>query len=96
MDALNAKLKESEYVAKFHGDDLLADKQTVMTGLWDDLRSVFTQKNASSIGTVAWDKLTGKEVEVSFKRAITRMFLLNFFVHIESRHCITCRFNAHK
>lgn len=66
MDDWNAKLKTAEYVAKFHGDELLADKQNVMTGTLNDIRKVLTLRNAKEIGTVGWKMATGKGLDVSF------------------------------
>ena len=66
MDDLNTKLRTAGYEAKFHGDELLADKQNVMTGMLTDMRDVLTFKNAKDIGAVGWNMLRGKGLDVSF------------------------------
>ena len=66
FESLNARLKNAEYVAKFHGDELLADKQTVHTGTLTDIRDVLTFKNLGNILKVATNSLTGKGLDVSF------------------------------
>lgn len=67
MDELNRELKAAagSDMSAFHGDELLADKLTVSTGTFDDLRNVVTWENASEIGKVAWKKLTGQGLDVS-------------------------------
>jgi hypothetical protein len=72
-DDWNAELKKAEYVAKFHGDELLADKQNVVTGLLNDIRNVFTFRNAKEIGTVGWKAFTGKGLDVSIAEVVASM-----------------------
>ena len=74
MADLNAELKKSKYVAEFHGDELLADKQNMMTGAWTDMRDVLTLENAKDIGKVGWRMLRGKGVDVSLLGVITWIF----------------------
>ena len=64
MEDLNSKLKKATYVAKFHGDELLADKHRVMTGLWTDIRDVVTPSNIAEIVKVGWTKFTTKKLDV--------------------------------
>lgn len=66
MDELDAQLKMSAAsdMSTFHGDELLADKQRTTTGTFDDLRNVFTWKNAAEIGEVAWKSLLGQGLDV--------------------------------
>ena len=66
MEAWNKKLKEAKYIAKFHGDELLADQHRVLTGPIPDLRAVFTFKNAKQIWIVAWKMLKGQGLDVSY------------------------------
>ena len=49
---------------EFHGDDLIADKETKLTGKWNDVANVFTYKNAKQLGTVAWKKLSLQGLDV--------------------------------
>lgn len=51
--------------SRFHGDELLADKRTKVTGLFKDVRDVLTWKNASDIGQLAWKGVTGQGLDVS-------------------------------
>ncbi|KAL8693454.1 MAG: hypothetical protein Q9218_001725 [Villophora microphyllina] len=47
----------------FHGDTLLADKQTSLTGILLDLRKVLTLQNAPAVSKVILKKLAGKGVD---------------------------------
>ena len=75
MDDLNVELKKARYVANFHGDELLADKQNVITGTWTDVRDVLTLENAREIGKVGWNFLRGKGLDVSFLAFVAWMLL---------------------
>ena len=71
MDGLNAELKKAQYIANFHGDESLADKQNVMTGAWADVRDVLTLENARDIGKVGWRMLRGKGLDVRILPVVT-------------------------
>ena len=64
IDQLNKNLKNAKDFAKFHGDELIGDKQTALSGWLTDIRDVFTFKNARSIGAVAWKLATRKGLDV--------------------------------
>lgn len=54
-----------DYQAKFHGDELLGDKQVVPTGTLLDIRDVFTWGNAKQILEVLSKMVTGQGLDVS-------------------------------
>ena len=55
------KVKENP---DFHGDNLLADKQTKWTSWWYDLLRVFTPKNAPEVLKVAMVGIQQKRIDV--------------------------------
>lgn len=64
MDRWDKSLKSAQGVAEFHGDQLLADKQTKLTGILSDLWKVLTPRNAPEVATVAFKMLSGKGLDV--------------------------------
>ena len=70
MEKLDESLKatkspaEIQKMAEFHGDTLLADKQTKLTGILSDLWKVLTPQNAPSVITVAIKALSGQGLDV--------------------------------
>jgi len=49
MNKLNQQLAKSRYIAGFHGDTLIGNKQVLKLGLIDDLRRILTWDNAPQI-----------------------------------------------
>ena len=66
MEQLSDDLRRAGYEGRFHGDELLADKERVSTGLWTDIRDIVTLKNLKSIEAVGSKLLRGGGLDVSF------------------------------
>ena len=64
---LNSDLQVAarKYQAAFHGDDLLGDKQIVLTGTLLDIRDIFVWRNATQIWRVLSKLFTGQGLDVS-------------------------------
>ena len=64
---LNSDLEAAarKYQAAFHGDDLLGDKQIVLTGTLLDIRDIFVWRNAKQIWKVIAKLFTGQGLDVS-------------------------------
>ncbi|KAL8813523.1 MAG: hypothetical protein Q9200_000197 [Gallowayella weberi] len=65
MDQWDKSLKLAQGMEIFHGDELLADKRTSLTGIWYDLWKVLTPSNAPEIAKVATKLMFGKGLDVS-------------------------------
>ena len=48
-----------------HGDGLLGDKHFTATGMWDDVRKVFTPANAEQITQIGLKLFSGQVLDVS-------------------------------
>ncbi|KAL8706501.1 MAG: hypothetical protein Q9201_000433 [Fulgogasparrea decipioides] len=57
----DAKLRQT---AEFHGDKLLADKQTKLTGLLSDMRKVLNLQNAPQVLKIAVKGLSGQGLDI--------------------------------
>ncbi|KAK0616129.1 heme peroxidase-domain-containing protein [Bombardia bombarda] len=64
IDKLNEELKSSKYVAAFHGDALIGDKVAPTEGILNDIRNIFTLKNAPGIADVVAKYLAGKGLDI--------------------------------
>ena len=66
VEALNSDLEAAakNYQAKFHGDELLGDKQVVLTGTLLDIQNVFVWRNAKQMWTVLSKLVTGQGLDV--------------------------------
>ena len=64
---LNSDLEAAarKYQAAFHGNNLLGDKQIVLTGTLLDIRDIFVWRNAKQIWEVIFKWFTGKGLDVS-------------------------------
>ena len=67
VDEFNSELEAAatDYQNKFHGDELLGDKQILPTGTLLDIRDVFTWSNAKQIWEVLSKMITGQGLDVS-------------------------------
>ena len=67
VDEFNSELEAAakDYQTKFHGDELLGDKQVLPTGTLLDIRDVFTWSNAKQIWEVLAKMITGQGLDVS-------------------------------
>ena len=67
VDEFNSELEAAakDYQVKFHGDELLGDKQVLPTGTLLDIRDVFTWSNAKQIWEVLSKMITGQGLDVS-------------------------------
>ena len=67
VDDFNSELEAAakDYQSKFHGDELLGDKQVLPTGTMLDIRDVFTWSNAKQIWEVLSKLMTGQGLDVS-------------------------------
>ena len=66
---------------QFHGDALLGDKTVTATGVWDDLRKVFTPANAEEITKVGLKLFSGQGLDVSrcpMHSTVTRLMHVSF------------------
>ena len=65
-ESLKAKKSSTEMreIEEFHGDTLLADKPTKLTGIWYDLWKILTPKNAPEVFKVAIKALSGQGLDV--------------------------------
>ena len=70
MEKLDESLKatkspaEMQKTAEFHGDMLLGDKKTKLTGILSDLWKVLTPQNAPEVFKVAIKALSGQGLDV--------------------------------
>ena len=64
---LNSDLEAAarKYQAAFHGDDLLGDKQIVLTGTLLDIRDIFVWRNVKQIWKVIVKLFAGQGLDVS-------------------------------
>ena len=67
VSELNSDLEAAarKYQAAFHGDDLLGDKQIVLTGTLADIRDIFVWRNAKQIWRVISRLFAGQGLDVS-------------------------------
>ena len=67
MKCLNSDLEAAakKYQATFHGDNLLGDKQVVLTGTLLDIRDIFIWRNAKQIWNVVSKWFAGQGLDVS-------------------------------
>ena len=64
LQAWNDRLSKIQENPKFHGDELLADKQIKLTGIWNDLFRILTPKNAPEVVKVAIKGFSGGGLDV--------------------------------
>ena len=64
MKEWNIDLRSVQKDPDFHGDRLLADKQSNPTGLFYDLWKVSSLQNAPQVAKVAIKRLSGKGLDV--------------------------------
>src|SRR5438132_11688 len=71
MDRLNEELKKASYIAGFHGDTLIGNKQVTRVGALDDIHRVFTLKNTPEIIKVLKKLIAGGGMDL---KAGARLF----------------------
>lgn len=65
VEEWDTRLREAKNNGEFHGDKLIADKITDLSGLPSDLFKIFTLKNAPEIFKVAKKYFAGSGLDVS-------------------------------
>ncbi|KAL8725978.1 MAG: hypothetical protein Q9166_007012 [cf. Caloplaca sp. 2 TL-2023] len=63
VDQWDKSLKSAQGIAGFHGDSLLADEQTDLTGIWSDLWKILKPQNALEVAAVAYRMMSGKGLD---------------------------------
>ncbi|KAK5661145.1 hypothetical protein OQA88_11036 [Cercophora sp. LCS_1] len=71
LDKLNEELKKCGYIAGFHGDALIGNKQVTTVGILDDLKKVFVPKNYPQIIKVLKKLVAGGGIDL---RAAAQLF----------------------
>ncbi|KAL8865218.1 MAG: hypothetical protein Q9174_007007, partial [Haloplaca sp. 1 TL-2023] len=62
-DEWDRKLRAAKEYENFHGDELLADKQSKPTGMMSDLWKILTPQNAPEVLKVAYKSLSGQGLD---------------------------------
>jgi hypothetical protein len=70
LEDLDKELRDAEYMAQYHGDELLADKHVARNTWksfqwWVDISPAFAPKNLGSVAGVAWGMMKGKGLDVN-------------------------------
>ncbi|KAL8992733.1 MAG: hypothetical protein Q9169_006885, partial [Polycauliona sp. 2 TL-2023] len=74
MEQWDKSLRNAQAVAEFHGDSLLTDKQTKLTGIWYDLWKVLSPRNAPEITKIATKMLLGRGLDVPAAAEVVASF----------------------
>ena len=104
LDKLDESLKatkspaEMQKNAEFHGDKLLADKQTKLTGILSDLWKVLTPQNAPEVLKVAIKALSGQGLDVRQRQIHNVFYALISIPRLKAVHNLLghCRTTAQR